>query len=1568
MSGADTISGNGGNDYLEGNADGDTLNGNDGNDTLLGGEGADFVYGDDGNDQLLGGQGIDTLEGGDGRDQLTGGSELDYLRGGEGADTLDGGAGDDLLTGGGGNDTLKGGGGSDSYLLSTGDGDDIIDDSDGAGEIRIGATKLIGGNSLALGLWQQSINGKGVLYSFTPGTDGRGDLLIQSTVGATTVRHFKSGELGIVLNAAGPLLIPMPLASYFVSGTTIDDNRLGDVSHKAVVGSGGNDRVQGLAGRDEVLGANGDDIVEGDGGIDVVAGNSGKDAVFADIQLTEAQLVAYIATSATAPTAGSMPAQLLVTSSEWLQGGLGDDVVAGANGNDVIFGGGGKDLLVGGAGHDLINGDDDYEPADLTSLYVELGTGHVGPFNAWYSSVLVHDSALDVGAADEIHAGSGGDAVFGELGDDRIWGDDGDDMMSGGEDNDVLFGGNGDDRLAGDDYGQIVGSSVATPNGNDYLDGGSGNDQMYGDGGEDTLLGGAGNDILYGNNNLALNGVSPTTADDGNDYLSGGDGDDTLVGDSLDDTLLGGDGNDFLFGDADATPVAYHGTDYLDGGAGADTLRGYGGDDTLLGGADGDTVYGEDGNDYIDVGTGDNLALGGNGADVIIAASGTVASLNGFNRLSGGTGDDVISGEGYLWGDDGNDTLTTNGAYGQWAEQSVLMGGNGNDTLTSLSGGASMYGEAGDDWLKGGDGGSVASGGEGNDVFAGGSGSDYGWGEAGNDAMSGGSSSDQFDGGAGTDQLYGDAGDDILFGKDGDDVLAGGAGRDYLAGGSGNDTYFVDGTGGDDIIVDSEGVNTLQFAEGISAEQLAFRTGFDDEGNANYLVVEGAGGNGHLILAAGLDGAISTLKFADGSTLTSAQARDLALSNSGQLARQVGSTALTLLGSSGDDTIGAAAAKQTVTAGLGNDVLVGGTFDDVLQGEAGNDRLVGGGGKNELTGGEGTDTYAIGLGDAGTVIFDRHAGAQSEIDAIEFGAGVLPAEMRLVQDGGNLAVLMKNGTAQVSLKGYFRTSIVGVPHDVAVDQKIERFQFADGTLWNSAQIASHIETGTANAMTGTAGDDTFVVDFDLDTVTESANAGNDTVRSSVSYSLPNNVERLVLTGGVNANAWANSSNTVSYLVGNDGDNTFNGPGGAQNSLSGGGTGAFSVMSGGRGDDTYYYDYLFWGEVHENPDEGIDTVFLTHGVGNFVLPDNVEIALDVSGSRNLFSSAPSSMIGNDLDNVLGYGGGADTTLAYYLDGGLGADTMRGSDGNDIYVVDNRADRVLEPTFGEGIQKSFDEVRSSISIEAPENVEGLTLTGSAASNAWGNELKNVMDGSQNVSANTLYGGLDNDWYRIGPNDVVVENYDEGFDTVEFRGTGTRTYSTADLPFNVEALALGDDVGESGLQGDSGDDILTGNSSGNVIVGGLGDDQLWGKEGEDTLDGGAGDDSLLGGEGVDTYLFGKGFGHDSVNDVVPAYGAAGPTNHIVFDATIAPSDVYFDNWKLLVRGTDDELSINMNADVQFSDGSSISASQLAQLLSASASHASFGGQRSPVRNCRERHHRCAFRQRFHLRICRE
>ncbi|MFW9259165.1 hypothetical protein [Nostoc sp. CALU 546] len=52
----------------------------------------------------------------------------DILTGGKGNDTIAGGNGNDILTGGKGNDTITGGNGSDKFILSFGEGTDIITD------------------------------------------------------------------------------------------------------------------------------------------------------------------------------------------------------------------------------------------------------------------------------------------------------------------------------------------------------------------------------------------------------------------------------------------------------------------------------------------------------------------------------------------------------------------------------------------------------------------------------------------------------------------------------------------------------------------------------------------------------------------------------------------------------------------------------------------------------------------------------------------------------------------------------------------------------------------------------------------------------------------------------------------------------------------------------------------------------------------------------------------------------------------------------------------------------------------------------------------------------------------------------------------------------------------------------------------------------------------------------------------------------------------------------------------------------------------------------------------------
>ncbi len=119
-------------------------------------------------------------------------------------------------------------------------------------------------------------------------------------------------------------------------------------------------------------------------------------------------------------------------------------------------------------------------------------------------------------------------------------------------------------------------------------------------------------------------------------------------------------------------------------------------------------------------------------------------------------------------------------------------------------------------------------------------------------------------------------------------------------------------------------------------------------------------------------------------------------------------------------------------------------------------------------------------------------------------------------------------------------------------------------------------------MTGTTGDDSFIVDNTADTITEAVGGGYDTVFASDSYTLPVNVENITLTGERYIDATGNTLNNV--LRGNASDNALRGMEG------------YDTGYGGLGDDWYFGVE----NIIENPGQGIDTM-----VGTGVLPDNVE---------------------------------------------------------------------------------------------------------------------------------------------------------------------------------------------------------------------------------------------------------------------------------------------------------------------------------------------------------------------------
>jgi Ca2+-binding RTX toxin-like protein len=338
------------------------------------------------------------------------------------------------------------------------------------------------------------------------------------------------------------------------------------------------------------------------------------------------------------------------------------------------------------------------------------------------------------------------------------------------------------------------------------------------------------------------------------------------------------------------------------------------------------------------------------------------------------------------------------------------------------------------------------------------------------------------------------------------------------------------------------------------------------------------------------------------------------------------------------------------------------------------------------------------------------------------------------------------------------------------------------------------------------------------------------------------------------------ADTLSGLAGND---TLNG--GAGNDKLFGGQG-INRLVGGQGDDFYLLENAT-DTVIENLNEGYDSVVVGFV---YTLSDNVELLqLIDAGQIGIGNALANNIYGNwARSNNLNGMAGADYIVGGSLDdvinGGTQADTMWGLTGNDSYSVDNAGDFV-----GEYLGEGTDSVATSISYALTDNVEKLTLTGSAAINGTGNTLANTITG--NTGANVLNGGDGNDTLGGGGgNDTLIggagndsyifdadsalgtDTLDEaggGIDTLNFASTTTRSIAlnlgvaTSQAVNNNLSLILGSATTIENVIGGALGDTLTGNTLANSLTGGAGND---------TLIGGAGNDTLIGGLGGDTFRF--------------------------------------------------------------------------------------------------------------------
>jgi len=192
-----------------------------------------------------------------------------------------------------------------------------------------------------------------------------------------------------------------------------------------------------------------------------------------------------------------------------------------------------------------------------------------------------------------------------------------------------------------------------------------------------------------------------------------------------------------------------------------------------------------------------------------------------------------------------------------------------------------------------------------------------------------------------------------------------------------------------------------------------------------------------------------------------------------------------------------------------------------------------------------------------------------------------------------------------------------------------------------------------DTLTGAAGNDTYTVDAAGDIVIETAAAGTDTIRSSVSITLPAHVENLILTGTAAINGTGNNLNNS--LVGNAGNNVLSGAAG--NDILNGSLGN-DTLTGGAGNDTYTVDTA--GDiVIETAAAGIDTIRSSISI---TLPAHVEnlVLLGTAAINGTGNNLNNSLVGNAGNNVLSGAAGNDI-----LNGGLGNDTLTGGAGKDVF---------------------------------------------------------------------------------------------------------------------------------------------------------------------------------------------------------------------------------------------------------------------------------------------------------------
>jgi len=1416
-----------------------------------------------------------TVSGSSGVNIITTGGGADSIDGGGGADIISAGAGDDTVSYRGAEFSIDGGTDTNTLLLRVAATVNLANADQTMGDLvtvanfqNVDASQLLTGvsitgssgvNVITGSIGNDSIDGGGGADIINAGT-GNDSINYRGTEASI---DGGAGSDTLVLTASGGI------AAVDFSVVAGADQTVGDVvgitnfenlDATAVTTAL---TVTGSSAANSILTGAGNDIIDGGGGVDIIAAGAGNDTVV--YQGTEASidggsgvntlkmgLATTINLGNIDQTTGDISAVTnfqnvdasVLSAAVSITGSSGANTIIGGSGADTIDGGGGADLITAGAGDDTVSyrGSEvsiDGEADNNTLVLRATATVNLGGADQTSGDTVtvahfqnVDASLLSTGVS---ITGSGDtNTITGSSGSDTIDGGGGTDVIAAGNGNDSVTyhgsetsidGGSGSDSLvlvtsggitsinfavaAGSD--QSVGDTVAVAN-FENLDAsilttalavtgsaaanaittGAGNDTIDGGGGADVINGGGGNDtaVYYGSETSIDGGTGINTL-----ILHAA----TTVNLASADQTSGDTPAVVNFQNVDASSLALGVS--LTGASGANTLTGGAGDDSMDGGGGADVIAAGSGEDAVTY-HGSEVSLdGGSGVDTLVMAAGS----GGFSAVDFS----VTAGADQTAGDTTNVRNFENVDTSALTSAISVIGSNSANTITTGLGNDTIDGNGGAD---------IINAGAGNDTVA------Y-WG-----------TETSIDGGAGTntlrlrvggsinlgnaDQTSGDLASVSHFqnvdasGLAGGAVITGSSGVNVITGGNGGD--LVDGGGGADVI-----------STGGESDSVVY--------HGTEVSIDGGSSSDSLTLAA--TGGITAVNLSVAGGVDQTTGDTVNVTNFENLNAWNATTALTVTGSSGgnsivtgggDDTIDGRGGGDGISAGGGNDTVSYYASDSFIDGGTGTNTLVlksavavNLANADQTTGdlttvtnfqnvdGSAVTTGMLMNGNSGANVITGGAGD----DTIDGGAGADTI------DGGLGNDVINYYTTDAAISGGGGTNTLVLQNNVNVNLAAADQTVGDSVVVTNFQNVTAQNVGGPVSLTGTSGANTITGSSDNDTI--DGGGGADVINAG------------------------NGNDAVAYY-------------GTETSIDGGaGTDTLTLAAAGS---TTTIDLSVAAGSDQTAGDGV-------GITNF---ESVNAAVLNSAVTVIGSSAANAITTGSGDDIIKGNAGADTiaagagndTVDYWgtevsIDGGTDNNTLIVRSASGLSSVNLAATAGTDITGGDGVS-----VLNFQNLDASRIGNSLTVTGLSSTNSIATGAgADTIDGGG--GADVISAGAGNDSVTYHGAEVSIDG-GAGIDTLTLVAGGgitavnfavsagvDQTTGDAVAVLNFEYLDAGaltsgvtftGSTGRNDVTLGSGADTVDGNGGADNISAGAGNDTVTYHGSEATIDGGSGTNTLV------------------------------------------------------------------------------------------------------------------------------